>query len=630
MKKTVRVLAFLVSVIMIASLFTGCKNEDDGVVGDTKHCLWGEELAQIEDSSEIPDWTGKKLTLNYWNIDGFGSMKKYAAGSNDSVMAEIERVTGITINEKKSFDNNFNPFSTRYADGVSSDNFHTLIIGTENLEKLVQTDKLYELSDLVPQYAPNLLKVMKPEYKEVWEKVSCDQEGKAYGLPLTLGESLVPEIHEEADPSRFETTNMTYTYVWVRDDILKMIYPHAKTQNEIEEQYVATGKFTKEEMFDVTFKSLEEYTEFLRKVKALNLTVNGKPVHPIAGYDGADNWGLLSVVMPALQGAQSDIDFKMDEANKLYYDIRHPNLKTTLKTIWSWFREGLSPDEALVDNRTVYEEKINSGRYAVTSANYWQPDNAALEANGFDFKYRRVYIDTDFCVNTRNFQEPGGATSSVSFVKGEIAEKDLPQVMRFVDFMFTKAGQRLVGWGAKSAGLFTEDDNGVRKFSNADLENQIMETNAVDLILNYGLGQNKIYDSSEVMMACGWLPLAYRSNRGIYGPYYVYTNRKKSEYFLAFNPDVEHPKEPPIKAFAKFPWSFNVPECPKYQEFWKKRQTLWDALQKPLTAKNEADFDAKYEAAMKAAEELGLTSKEMEKEVNDYYQKINKNTELFK
>jgi len=633
MKKRIKSSAFLLTIFMTAALLQSCGTKTSDKIGDTSILPWGEALENFEDSSELPDWNGKKLTVNYWNIDGFGSQRNYVQGTNDSVAKEIERVTGVIIDEKKSFDNNSNEFSTRYANVVSSNNFPNLIIGTENLDKLVKTNKMYDLTDLIPEYCPNVLKVMKPEFENVWKPVSAEQKGKIYAIPLMLQDTRVPEIHEEADLSRYATPDSTYSYIWVRDDILKMIYPSAKTQEEIEKQYVEKGEFTREEIFDVTFKSLEEYTEFLRKVKALNLKdqKTGKPVYACAGYDGADNWGLLEVVIPSLQQAQSDIGFKLDENKKLFYDIRNPNLKNSLFTIWSWFREGLSPPEALVDTGTVYQEKLNTGRYAVSSVNYWTPDNAALKDNGYSFQYRRVYLDIPMASNTYNYYTPGSAQQSVGFVKGKVAEDDLPQLMRFVDFMFTKAGQRLVGWGAKSSNTWEQDENGTRKFTNKELEDQMLNTNAVNLILDYGLGLNKIYDSTEVMTSVGWLPIAWRSNRGIYGPYYVYADRKTSDYALAFNPDVNYSQQPRIYAYANSPWTYaESNDCPLYKEFWKKRQTLWDALQKPIAAKNESDFNARYEEAMKVAEDMGLNSKEMADEVNAFFRNQNAETDFFK
>ena len=633
MKSGYRLTAMLIALLLTVSIVSGCKPKAPEETADwekTKDCLWGDELGAVEDSSEIPDWTGKKLTLNYWNIDETGGLASYVAGANDSVRKEIERVTGVTIDESKSFDNNGMNFPTKYTDVVSSDNFPSITYGTQNVERLVKADKMYELSSYIDKYAPNVLKIMKKEYKSgVWDKVTVN--GKTYGIPLEMNETNAPLIYPEADPSRFETKNKSYTYIWVRDDILKMIYPNAKTQQEIEDQYVQTGQFTKEEILDVSFKSLDDLTDFLRKVKALNLEV---PAFPVAAYDGVDNWGLYQFVFSSFEGyaqEQSDMMFKFDTNKKeLSNNIRSEYFKTSLKKVWGWFREGLSPKESLIDDRNTYEEKINNGKYAITTGFYWEPNNVAIKRNKFKFQYRRVYIDTPSAPGSVNFISPPNALTAISFVKDKVAETDLPQLVRFVDFMFTKAGQRLVGWGSQSAGLYTQDENGNRKFKDSALESQMLTTDETNLIIDNGLGFNKVYDSAEIMMSTGWLPMAFRSNRGIYGPYYGYNERKPTDYFLAFDPDVNSPKSEPVVGFSPKIWSYaSDTECPKFKKLWDKRFTLWESLQKVLTSKDDADFETKYNAAMKSADDIGLTKPEILKEANDFYKKLNEGTALF-
>ena len=639
-----RIILFLAASVLLILTFSSCNNSSTpaNAGADTSKLPWGSALAKYKDSSDIPTWTGKKLTLNYWVVDGGGGITNYLQGADDVVRKEITRVTGVTINEEKSFDNNGEDFDTKYAEVNASSNWPSITLGIDNQKTLADTNNLYDLTPYMSKYCPDVYKVMDPNWSAgIWSKVGLGQNNKDFLIPLELPKDYVPLAYPQADKSKYSTVGTTYQYIWIRDDILKMIYPKAKTEAQIEQEYVDKGYYSLSYMLDVTISSEQQLTDLYKKIKALNLKgKDGQPVVPMAAYDGVDNWGLFGITLPALEGLglnESQYYFHFDNNTKqLVSNVKSPVFKNDVNLVWSWLQDGLSSQESLVDNETDYETKFNNGLYATTDAGYWQPDNAALKANGFKFQYRKLFITTPYASDTVNFVDPPYAGNYMGLSTKGVKKEDIPQILRFVDFMFTEPGQKLVGWGPKTAGLFTEDANGVRKYTKVDsgesLEDQMLNVKKTDLITKYGLGFNDEYESPDLLSSTGWLPLAIQSNYGIFGPYYQYNVRKAADYSNAFSPDILKPKSPEVVAFDPSPWSFanDQTDCPKFNAVWNKKTVFNEALHKVLTAKNESEFDTLYNKAMQAADQIGLTDPAVLKEVNAFYKNENAQTDLYK
>jgi hypothetical protein len=112
-----RIISLSIGFVLLVSTFAGCDQPKSNTsVADTSNLPWGEKLASYKDSSDIPSWTGKKMSLNYWMVDGGGGISNYLQGSDDVVRKEIERVTGVKIDENNSFDNNGVNFDIKYTE----------------------------------------------------------------------------------------------------------------------------------------------------------------------------------------------------------------------------------------------------------------------------------------------------------------------------------------------------------------------------------------------------------------------------------------------------------------------------------------------------------------------------------
>ena len=635
-----KMVSITVIVTMTLSLVVGCSKQQPPSIA--VNCPQANlDLSKYKDSSDIPTWTGKKLTINYWNAAGIGGLNSYKASSDDVVRKEFERVTGVTIDEQNSIDNNGNSFETRYMNLSATQNWPSVVVSCSNLSDLVKAGKIYDLTTLIPKYCPNLYQYMKKDFTGIWNSVDAGQVGKAYAVPLQLSESDIPTVIPTADKTKYSLSDPTYTYFWMRDDIIKALYPNSLTQDQIEKQYVATGKFTMDQILDLKINNLTDFNNLLKKIKALNIKQNGQEVWPIAAFDGTDNWSLYGKTLASMEGYSYDESplFTSFNANtkSLVMGAKSSDLKTLVQTAWSWIQDGLSPPDCLVDTNQTYTEKINRGEYAITDADYYAPDNALIKKDsageglqGQGYQYRRVYISAPVKSDSVSRLTPPYCADSMAIMKDKVKPEDIPQILRAIDYMFTQAGQEMVGWGPRSAGLFNETADGKRTFKDKTLEDQMVRNTGTDKVLDLGLAFNKIDDNADYLVASGWLPLAVKSNRGIYGPYYMYSDRLASDCYLAFDPDKIRPRSTLVTATTTVPWYLANDLCPTYKAIWAQKANYTDALMKVLTAKDSADFETKYQAAMKTADDMGLTSNKVLKEINAFYKSDNVGSSIYK
>lgn len=177
------------------------------------------------------------------------------------------------------------------------------------------------------------------------------------------------------------------TQVYVRDDILKLAYPEAKTQDEIEELYLKNGEFTREELYDVPITSKEEAFEFFYKIKEVidenNITENGKPVYATYAFSGQDNWALLAGLESGINGIPNVDYFTFFNVQTKKIDVlfKQDFFKEDMLRFNKFVRDGVASEASLIENNEIFTNKLNNGEYAISYA-WLIPDNAKLEAAG--------------------------------------------------------------------------------------------------------------------------------------------------------------------------------------------------------------------------------------------------------
>ena len=619
-----RIFSVILAALLIFSV-VGCnKSANNGVVtviDENYPWLNHDEL----DSSDLPDWEGNEMTITYWQAHGT-SAETHKNSESDVVIPELERITGVKTNEDEVIDNAGKTFEVKLGSLIATKDYPSIVLNPVNLKQLVEADIVYDLTELGPKYAPTIFKNY-PEEIFSYPKINGGEEGKIYALPFALGNGGIARFDPNIDKERYSsmwTPRAKSGYVWVRDDILKMLYPEAKTQDEIEALYMANGKFTEEELYDVPINTYDDFMKMLYDIKGLGIVEDGKPVNATFGFSGGDNWPLMSVLWNLLDGCYVDSNNMFT-----YWDRKSGRVELALKqdffkeSLQRWnklVQEDVVPKTSLLDLKDMFEQKLNNGQYAVAYA-WLKPDEDVLKAANKPYRYRKVYLNIP--ANEERFLPLQAATysfSNMAIFKNAVKEEELPQLLMWMDFQQSAVGSKLLSWGPKTAGLWEEKD-GKRVFKDNELANDMIDAKETALTIKYNLVNG---GNSNTLTPSRKLVLPYtHSNFGMYHPKYTYDRPRvvtmTNDYFNSSMVDSIEPFSvimPDIWAFGE-----TVPEAKKA---YSARSAIEIQLTKVLAAENDADFEKVYNELITVLDRNGWND-EMLEAVNKEYQVLNAN-----
>ena len=606
-----KLLALLITLVLMVSALVGCGEEEvNETVENNSDVAFNVIADTVSDSSDMPDWTGKTHELRVWYANGTAAPNRNDVAENDVVTPELFRVTGVKFSAENSFDNGGDLMDGKIAKVIATNDWPDVIYGPEAsiLEDLIEQDMVYDLTDLIPKYMPHLDAMMK---KGDFLK-STREDGKIYGISLYSSlEYAYPEIEPEKI-ARVAAMPADSGCIYVRDDILKQVKPEAYTQAELTEKFVNNGTFTEEEVLNASINSKEEFYDFLRAIKKLGVKVGNREVFPTYAFSGTDNWDLLMALggnlegynpWPYSSGGSNYFTYYDNESKKIEYMWKQPFFKELLRELTTLVQEDVLSSDSLIDNRPAFEEKCASGQYAIL---YGQglPNIENLNRNAQGYKYRKVIINIPF--NTEKFVPLANIASSDSpfvFIKQSIAEEDLPQILRYFDYRLSDVGQKLTMWGPRSAGLFEEDENGVRRFTNKEVEAQSVRDEANGSLLYYGL-QNKQWPPSGVAVN-RWNPKLiydFEPSEGLLNKFYSTGLFRPFERIQGKTADV---------------WNFTK-DIEGAKQFWNARTDFEKALTKILTAQNDEEFETLYTKMVETSERNGMTEETLE-QINEFW-----------
>lgn len=503
---------------MFAFSLAGCKDETPSDVVDANY-QWLD--ASLTDTSQLDAYAGQnRIELTAWSVSELLSGKK---SSEDIVSKEIKRVTGVSIKENGVVDNKDSTAEQRY-NQLSMTGLPDIAYG----RGWIDPEALWDLTELVDKYCPTI-KARMPE--SVWKatQVTGGQAGKVYGIPYALGNAGLSEIDPQADPQKtvmFEYNHEAYPYVLVREDVLTAAYPQAKTQAEIDALYASQGYFTEDDLFDVEITSAQQFrTEFLPKIQnVLNTTKNsdgtyrytmkgGRKVKAmlVTGGQDVDTWDFLGVTIPKLLGAAGT----HYNTGFTYWDKQTKKIELMLtqdfykNEVYEWAKminDGtIVSKEGMTTVHSTIQSEYNSGYYAIGYPSNSYPQGMQCQytsENGVTetVKYRKVYMKIPTGDHFEFFASGVPIPHSVMFFKDSVRESDLPQLLRWLDYQCSRLGDKLFAWGPSSAGLFNEDENGVRTYKDENLANQMVYSTAIlgNLVQKYNLSNGSLYSAQPV------------------------------------------------------------------------------------------------------------------------------------
>lgn len=567
----------------------------------------------VKDASDLPDWGGKPLNLSMWFGHGPGGDIDQRVSEGDVVTPEITRITGVSLDRKNSFDNAGTNSEVKMGLLAASNNWPHLATNIDSLNQLVAADKVYDLTELLPKYAPNIMAKIPQDWKNVWgdPKVDGGQPGKIYGVPLNIRNVTIEGIQDRlarapANPK---------LAIWVRDDILKMLYPHAKTRAEIEATFMEKGTFAKEEILDVAIRSPEEFYQLLRDIKALGVKEGNREVSATYVATGTDNWALMTTLFSGLYGFSGSNYFSYwdRETQKVEWMFRQPFFKEALFDFNTLVREGVASKESLIDPANTYRQKLDNGLYAVSYAA--EPSKELLQQAGKDYGYRKVYLDIPF--DEKKYVFPAAlqqGNDNIIIFKDKVNEEDVPQILRWLDFLVSDAGEKLRYWGPRSAGLFEEQGDKL-VYKDKELERHMVYNEPSALGLHYNL-YNGTRESGLRFGLFSYLP----DNGSRYHPTVIYDRERNiGQLHSFFNLGWA---EPVKRTDTIMPYIYSFLGIPEVDSAWKARKAFEDALTKVLAASSDAEFEKLYADFLTIAEKSGYNDVSLAK-IDAEYRVVN-------
>lgn len=467
--------------------------------------------------------------------------------------------------------------------------------GVSHFTTLAEQKQIWEIDvDTLKKYAPNVYERIP---KDMLEKFM--RNGKLIGLPYTLptNETTQPTTDKETiDYINNNVANITSDEtmrVWVRDDILKMIYPEAKSWSEIEKLHEQNPGPLGDEMFDVPINTTQDYIDFMYKIKSLNLKENGKSVFAF-GYSGGDNWEALAYLGADMMGYTTH--YYPASWNPIEQKMRVPLVEETVKQAAKYqnqmVRDNVIDPESLVHSAAVFKEKVMNGLYAVCVLSYAGNENDinnSLKAAGKSFRYRPL------AVNVPNLDEYAAGKASnlwegaITFTK-KLDKEGLIQMLNWMNECFSDEFYDVYFWGRPEDGLYETDGNGVRHFKD-------------ERFVKYYDGDSEALSPAERMgLDCGTGPVGvWYTPACVYSEWYptIYSKTYKMNTATAvtrFKSDSTHtnlPEYPPYNI-----WVPDFASIDDVNTFWAKREQWENPFKLALAATSEDEFESRWQSAI--------------------------------
>ncbi len=279
-------------------------------------------------------------------------------------------------------------------------------------------------------------------------------DGKMWVLP-SLPSPLLNEEYRNSPYGDDQLGNGGY-HVWVRDDILKMIYPEAKSAEELKQIAITNGgKLTWEQAKDIPITNMDELYDFLKKIKDLNIQEDGYTITPahlqFNNSRGAMYWSLMSIT-----GLSLSYDYPMviKESQNYHQSFETtPEWKTYTSFMNKGFNEGLFGQEFYTQRDEQRDAKIINGEYAVVSL--WAPiganqQRAKEQGKTYGWRFLPIFgneLNPDFQDATNQYLDIKVDWNSKLFNAHKITEEMMPQMLNWMDWNYSTEAAILRAWG---------------------------------------------------------------------------------------------------------------------------------------------------------------------------------------
>jgi len=431
--------ALLAAVFMLSTVLAGCSGKNNET----------QSPAPSSPQSSAPSESGaaEEPLMEITILDALNAAVRPGADNpNDIVTPEVEKKFNIKITEITPSGGkmpaeliNMMVAAGNVPDVVFTDN--------QNIGNFYAKDAFADLTEY-----KDLLVNMKKWYTDIaWKMLESD--GKLIALPSAGDPNMDnPEIASQLNADLLYRPMNNFA-IQVREDVLKKAGYTFKTVSALQQELdSAPRRVTAEDLqIEPAINTFEDFEALLYKIKDLNLTANGKPVYPLY-VPGEYGPHILSVIYAPTSGFWYDKD--ADQVSAL---LENPYVKDFYKVMNKWVKEGIIDKDFMIDKADQMQTKIAGGNAAVIITT--SDINAARTA------IKRTNPEDDF----RPIPWPASKSGKVAHVDpsypagpGNIMinknVKDIPRLLKYLDWFFSDEAMELGTWGPESAGLWEVKD----------------------------------------------------------------------------------------------------------------------------------------------------------------------------
>ena len=582
--------------------------------------------------SSVPNDVGlsldNKLELTVWQTQGTDYIGKEVV-KDDVVNAWLLDKTNTEVTNM--YGNGGGQWDAKLAKLVAGGNLPDIVQcgggqGPAHFTKIRDLGQLWELTpELLEKYAPNAWARIP---QSTWDAMTVD--GKILGIPFNVPESAetLPAATEEDVEFLLNSKTVPITSVtvqqqclWVRDDILKMIYPEAKSYNELVALLEEKGEPIGDELMDIPIYTTQDYIDFMYKIRDLGLkTENGKTVYA-TGYNGSDNWYSLSWLGAYMYGYIHHFYTGTWNSEEKAIDIMLDGdlMKEAARTQNQMVLDGVIEKESLAHTAAVYNEKALGGQYAIFPVDYVgsaHTVNSSLEEQGKPYRYRPFITHVPAAKGYEPYKTEKKWIESLCFTK-TLSEQEVIQALNWLDTQFSDEFDDIRNWGPKEAGLYKEVD-GKRTFVDERFNKFFIEgdESALDIQETKGLGGTVSTANHRVICDLSrWTP-------SVHARYQQLVPDMGSGFkFTVNSPYVTNVKNyPNVQG-----WDAEYSAIPEVITFWAERDP-WENGFKLALAAEEGKFDEKWDAAVATLNSI-VDVKAMEKNMTEIAKELFKGYE---
>lgn len=275
-------------------------------------------------------------------------------------------------------------------------------------------------------------------------------KGKNWYIPFQFGSASFPAAKV---PNNFSkpSPNAGPTGGMFRDDLLKKVYPTAKTEAEFRQFMLdKNGKLTLEDMLDVPMQGWADLYKYGKAVKALNAKVGEKPVIPLGGVFGSSEsaasyfWSQTSATGYMYKGNF----WWQDPPIYLKSVDKSPELREQARWFNRMYNEGLLDPEIFVMRNDQYFAKIGNGEYGVFAWHFVPKDNAIKVGKERGYGWRPVpfFFPNDMSRVNNKYSRVSFWSIGI-YLTSKVKAADLPDVMKYIDYFMTEKSDDLAYWG---------------------------------------------------------------------------------------------------------------------------------------------------------------------------------------